>query len=130
MILVRDIETVETNRDWCEIAHFDDIPLNPYDESTPMNLELRKEFIRGREFVNSRGESIILGATGKVQEILGLPFQVFENMQNNLVYYMRQERTLQNTIANKDQEIQFLQQCLNNWKTMTLWERIKNVFAR
>lgn len=79
-------------------------------------MDVVVEVIHGRYFCNERGETIVIGFSKKVEEILGLPLNVFEKMHNHLNILQEQ---------NKDQKEKLLK-----YKSMTFWARLKFLFNK
>ena len=85
MILIKSIEIVEIDRDPVEIVS----QISPhesirvYSEGKPTDIshKVLTEYVRGRVFVNMNGQRINIGMSQKVQELIGLQFEAYENMQ-------------------------------------------------
>ena len=58
----------------------------------PKNAGFKTEEIRGRVFANACGEEICLSMTREVQLTLGLPFEVFDNMEKKMSVLCQEER--------------------------------------
>ena len=120
MYLIKDIEIAITPDDVARVAKEPEIDLRKVDVMEP--LVFSSEIVKGKGFVNNDGETIVLGATEKVQKILGLPFECFENMSR--------------TIDNLKQECGFLQLRyrsthiqLDNVMNAGFWRRLKWLFT-
>ncbi len=72
-------------------------------------VEWEREVVMGTKFKNGRGETVVLGARKDVEEILGLPFDVFARQINRI------------------EELRFK---LNKYHYMTPWQLIKLAFRR
>lgn len=124
MIVITEIKYIKTSnhRDTLELLH------RQYPEVHPHSFEERgvetlKEMVKGRRFVNSRKETICIGLEKEVEELIGLPFEVFEKMRDEI-------ETLENNIEYEKRLNKTLNDSLVNWEQMKLWGRIKNVFKR
>ena len=85
MILVKSIEIMEVSDNFVyEIYEKMGNPHISYNEreSLETKLKLTREIIKGQRFINKRGESVYIGMTKEVQDILGLPFYVFKDLTN------------------------------------------------
>ena len=85
MILVKSIEIMEVSDNFVyEIYEKIGNPHISYNErdSLEKELKLTREVIKGQRFINKRGESVYIGMTKEVQDILGLPFYVFKDLTN------------------------------------------------
>ena len=86
MIVVTKIEILKTEKDYHEIMsdmNSNGLMMNP---SNPDELQLTIEMIRGRTFRNPvNNEFIVIGWTLDVQEALSIPFELFEQMDKQIV---------------------------------------------
>ena len=85
MILVKSIEIMEVSDNFVyEIYEKMGNPHISYNEreSLETKLKLTREIIKGQRFINKRGESVYIGMTKEVQDILGLPLHVFNDLTN------------------------------------------------
>ena len=48
------------------------------------NMEACVEMIKGRRFVNSRGEKVCIGISEAARDIIGLEFEVIENLKEEV----------------------------------------------
>jgi hypothetical protein len=48
-------------------------------------LEIKTEYIVGRRFTNTRGEIITIGVSREVQDLIGLPFHVYEEQEASIL---------------------------------------------
>ena len=77
-------------------------------------LNVVTELVKGRKFVNSRGQKVCIGMTSEVQQLVGLPFEAFDRMEKEV-----RELTLQrNRIYAR----------LNRIEVLTFWRRLKFLF--
>ena len=118
MLCITEIKVVEANRDLIEIAHMRGIPF--FSEllgSDPVErVAVEREVVHGREFVNSRGERVCIGLSRQVQELIGLPFEVFDDLSNEL----RDER-----IANIE-----LHSRVVDYEYAGFWTRLRYAFTK
>ena len=81
MILVKHIEAFEVEGPVGEIAHFED---RPCDYSTQPVFELERELVRGRTFIRPDGTTICIGTSKQAQEVLGIQYEAWETMKDEL----------------------------------------------
>lgn len=89
MIAVTKVETVKIKSDqYYKIAHFNPVRLVPFDpirdSTVDVNEYVTTETVQGEQFINGKGESVFIGWAKQVQDALGLPFRVFNRMQENI----------------------------------------------
>ena len=83
MKVIKDVEEEEVRGDYVDVPHHERPDffegglqaVNPY-------MEI--ETVEGQTFVNEKGEKVVLGATKKVEEAIGLPFKALENQQKEI----------------------------------------------
>jgi len=85
MICIKSIEVLEVEREHVEMAHL----TPPYQEVLPIGeesieIKVLYEMVRGRRFINHDGKEVCIGMTKQVQDAIGLPFAVFENMEKKI----------------------------------------------
>jgi len=124
MKVVKSIEVIESKRDFYEIMNFGACPdyarRVEFPDITAGEMEITEEFIQGRRFVNQHGEQIVIGWAKDVQNVLGLPFEAFEN-QNNEISDLRSEcQRLEDDFKNLNETIE----------KSTFAQRIKFLFTR
>jgi hypothetical protein len=107
MIVIKDVEIIETPLDHFEIARIPDCILE--DE---YGFDIKKEVIHGKTFVNKNGSSVVIGMSTNAQDVLGLPFEAFEDM-NSHISRLRKEKA----------------ECAKVIKEAGLWSRIKYAFT-
>lgn len=90
MICVEDVKIFQVDRDTFERVTWGDWQVKP--ENKVVKKAGKTEVIRGRVFNNARGEEICLAMTREVQITLGLPFEVFGNMERELSTLRQEER--------------------------------------
>jgi hypothetical protein len=106
MLLVKNIEVELVPEDIIQIIQRDErnkyLDYKQIDEKVQTVVEL----IRGQRFVNERGEQVCIGMSEKVRTAIGLPFEVYNNLKQELetlerMYNFKTKTLLelQNTIA-------------------------------
>jgi len=96
-------------------------------------LLFEEEVVTGTLFHNSDGERVVIAATADVQNIIGLPFECFENQNNEI-------DRLRHIGYDSDERIRTLKwklECTEDWKRqaikynhMSPWQLIKLAFRR
>lgn len=85
MILVKSIEVIEVeSNDFHTIQYCNPdtmIRVNKGRDMLPASVLL--ELVRGQRFVRGDGTEIVIGMAQPVQDILGLQFEAWENLQND-----------------------------------------------
>lgn len=74
-------------------------------------MKIETEIVRGRMFVNSRGERVCIGIKKNVQDLIGLPFEAFEAQQALIAREQRRVFNLENEIK--------------GIKALKFWKRLK-----
>lgn len=118
MICITEIKVidVDVDIDKYQIAYHEPLSYAAITDSDPKEyVEITTELITGRRFVNANGEEVCVGMSKQVQKYIGLPFEVYENLQNNIKYERKQTK------------IQRYK--LDRVKSMTFWHRIKYAFT-
>jgi len=84
MIVIKNVELIETDGDWIEFVRKERQDLNflSSDYLLENKVCMQKELIKGARFKHPNGEMII-GVTGQAAEILGVMYEVYENMRFN-----------------------------------------------
>ena len=85
MILVTDLKTIErSERELYDYAYHYSPEYPPsilsYDDPLA-TTEVVRELIHGRRFRSPYGKTVIIGWDQKTQEVLGLPFETFNNYE-------------------------------------------------
>ena len=118
MILVTDMKVITTHDKKYHpfehpIYHHGPVPvLGLYDDpEAEICQEVTIEMVKGRRFVNRYGIETVIGWDKQSQELLGLPFEVFEQMEKR-----RQSDYYENTKLRK--KIRELQE-------QTVWQFLK-----
>ena len=125
MILVKSIEIMEVSDNFVyEIYEKMGNPHISYNEreSLETKLKLTREIIKGQRFINKRGESVYIGMTKEVQDILGLPLHVFNDLTN---FNRNLQKRLDNVIKyKKDLELK-----IKNIENTGFLRRLKYLFT-
>ena len=124
MICIAEIKTFVSDRDDF-YTHLYHAPLMcPIVGSDPAErIEVKKEHVHGRTFINANGESVCIGMTKRVQSLLGLPFEVFDNMKNDL-------DMARITVAQLRDRNAALQKSMAGFKEAGLLKRLKYLFTK
>lgn len=116
MLCITDITVVDVGEDIIRLSGRSDNMVEMVTNDGPRDpIRIATEVIRGQRFRNSRGVIICIGMSQQVREAIGLPFEVYENLQHNLDYEKAQLRQSRNQ--------------LKRVKDMTFWERIRFAFT-
>ena len=86
MICITEIKTVDVDRNFIQITRMENIPaVAPIVGSDQEDYaEVKIEMVHGREFINQNGQRVCIGMTQQVQDLIGLPFDAFNNMEKEL----------------------------------------------
>lgn len=84
MILIKNIEMVEVDRDPYEILS----TIHPYEAISVYNgsniehieHEVFTELIRGRRFIRPDGKELIIGCSKQAEEVIGIQYESWENL--------------------------------------------------
>ena len=120
MICIKEIKVVDVDEDFVMISRMEGLPpfadLYPYDDDTPLEtVEVTQEMVHGRWFNNGWGKEVCIGMTQQVQDLIGLPFEAFSNMEA--------------TILGMKLKITALLKELDEFKTMGFFGRLKFLFS-
>jgi hypothetical protein len=126
MILIKDIEVMNVPNNYVyEMYEKIGNPHISYYEKDHLEKEYKStvELIKGERFINTRGETVCIGMTKKVQDTIGLSFQAL----NNLTKFNRElQRDLNNTIADK-KKLEEKVKKINNYGFL---QRLKYLFTK
>ncbi len=119
MILIKNIEFYETNQDPIEIVSH----MMPYEAIEALSdkgdvvvpISEIRELIKGQRFRRSDGVDIIVGLTKQAQDILGLQYEAWDNMQKEL-------EITHNSLQVANETIKAVTQA-------NIWTRIKYLFC-
>ena len=85
MIVIKDIEVLETNQEVCELIQKCEQDFSVMKKMHPEQVSFITEIIDGKQFVNPQtGKKIYLGLSKKAQDILDLPMESFDNMYQQI----------------------------------------------
>ena len=113
MLLIESIKYIEVENDVWPIHSFT-APRYYNNHDEPVEESVVHEMVTGRRFVNSHGVEICVGISEEVQNLIGLPFEVFNNMETEL-------SELNYIVIDQNKT-------LSNFRNMSLWDRLKGVF--
>ena len=136
MIVVKNVEVIQADDNKITIRCFSD-PSSTYYQPRmgPVSAEDKKvttEDIKGRQFVNERGEIVIIGWNKDTQDVLGLPFRVFEEYgskiqeQSRVIEHLREENhrlegKIQEYVAHSTEKTRYI----ISIRGMSFWQRLK-----
>lgn len=134
MIIIESMKTVEVKGDQhtlTSLLHED--MYNPLCVETARGTELMsreyvQEIIRGRRFITPKG-SIIIGVTKEVQELLGITYEAWENVNQELGRLGRENSGLIRRLVEERAKTCSLEDEVLSLKQASLWVRIKWLFT-
>ena len=102
-----------------------------------LNINVKEEYIHGREFINDDGVRTVIGMTKDVSEQLGKPFNVINKLQDSIMFLNHDIKLLRN---NFDKELRKVKDERDNiyeknislklkYENMSFWERVAYVFG-
>jgi len=138
MIVVLSVEYAETDRDVMQRTIFpSQVPVYSTEdgpEEMPSRF-LEVENIVGKEFVNEKGQRVMLGMSEDVQNLIGLPFRVFRDQEKVIDSYRNMNETfrksnnaLQQSNINLSMDNDILRNKLNFYRNMSFWQRLRFLF--
>jgi len=74
---------------------------NPHMEISPEDIEITKEYIRGKEFITPKGKRLIIGHSKEISELIGFPIECYEGMSDRISDLMEQVGQLTNEVNRK-----------------------------
>jgi len=136
MIVVLSVEYVETNGFVMQKAVYPQTPV--YNTDGPTESPSRWtdiEEIEGKEFVNEKGQRVMLGMSEDVQNLIGLPFRVFREQEKVIDSYREMNETfrkshdaLHQSNINLSMDNDILRNKLNFYRNMSFWQRLRFLF--
>ena len=126
MILIQEIKVIQTDIDPITIAHALACNYEPM-RTAYIPPEITTEMVRGRRFVNHQGEEVCIGMSEQVQQAIGLPFEVYDNMQSSISFLEKRCQNLNIENFHQRNRIRFMEE---RFQSINLWGRIKFVFTR
>lgn len=121
MIVVKRVEVETFDKDPIVVNHFPvpDPPVSALGNGKIKPLDVRQEVIKGKAFRNAEGEEVIIGMSNEAQELLGIPFQAFEDMR---LWLEQTRRDLEGCLQDHIKYKQKVRQA-------GFWERLKYLFT-
>ena len=122
MIVIRNIDFIETPQDRTEIYHQD--PMSPPillrtqgdDEYMPVSIV--QELIRGRCFRRPDGSELVIGASKQAEEVLGLQYEAWETVHRELC-------TQRSRLLAAHKQVHKYKDELNGIRCASIWKRLK-----
>ena len=119
MICIKEIKVVDVDEDFIVVHMMDGLLpfatlLQEGDNISQEMVEVTNEMVHGTRFRNSNGLDVCIGMTQQVQDLIGLPFEAFSNMEA--------------TILGMKLKITALLKELDEFKTMGFFGRLKFLF--
>jgi len=122
MILISEIKTIQTDLDPIALTRALSCGYAP--EGTDyIPPEITTEMVRGRRFVNIRGEEVCIGMSKQVQQAIGLPFEVYDTMDNNITFFRKRNQNLESQNFN-------LLKRIEQHQSISFLGRVKFLFTR
>lgn len=123
MIVIKEIKVVNVDRNIAEFAIADHKPFVWLEKPglIPESIEVTREMVRGRIFVNTRGQRLCIGMTREVQEAIGLPFEIFDSMDQKITGLSKQNHELRC-------RAQAYMDWHDNFIRLNFWGRLKYAF--
>jgi len=117
MMIIKDVEVLETNKDICEVMHAFGNPQQFYefDNQKVEEMEVVQELVREHRFTHPNGTEVIIGMTNKAGKILGLQYEAWESMKSQMDTLMSNYETVESE--------------LNEIKSLGFWKRLLCLFT-
>lgn len=133
MLLVKSVEILYVNGDYSEILAeisrpLDIRPVNNFVQE--QEIQMAKEMVKGIEFCNRDGDSVLIGMTKDVQAAIGLPFQAFNDMGEQIATLSSELARSKKKILNLEKEKSTLSIRLNNICKLGFFKRLKFLFLK
>lgn len=86
MIVIKNIEFLEVDRDFWEIHHYerDHILVRENGAEAMAPVEVIRELIQGYRFMRPDGTEIYVGMSRQVADVIGIQYESWDNMQREL----------------------------------------------
>ena len=126
MLCITKIEVVNVPEDKLDLYYFDSPFANvlPIEGTDPIEYtEVKVEHIKGRVFINNRHEEICIGMSKQVQDLIGLPFYVYEKMSRENESLLSNYNYVNKLYKKVDTE-------LDKYKKLTFFKRLKFLFTK
>ncbi len=116
MVCVKSIELVEVDRNRIEFGSFPPLDVRSHTGGIlPVkDIDITREMIKGRVFRNSLGRKVCIGMRKEVQDALGLPFEAFDGLRDQ--------------VEQKNLIVNDLLEQINVIKNMGFWGRFRCLF--
>lgn len=122
MLVIKRVEFFETDRDPLDVLYHSNPNLPVYGVNGTIEFELFRELIRGREFVRpSDGKRLVVGCSKEAQEVLGMMYEAWEEMQDRIESLEADKRHLTHFLGRVSQKLEEI-------RNETFWQRVKRVF--
>jgi len=133
MLLVKEVKVIKTERnDWQEIYHMSAMPdyvkYREFPDIVLDEMQIKREMVEGRRFVNEHGEEVVIGWAIDVQETLGLPFEVFEHHSADSWKKHKENLETRKQLGFRESEINKLRGFIDAWRNTT--EKLKDRLMR
>lgn len=116
MIVIKNIDFIEVENDNIKL-----MTSTPSNKNYQIFENIEQELIRGIRFRRSDGNEIVIGYSKQAQDILGISFEVFENLKSK--YDIECENHFRTT-----QEMNQLKNKLLEINSASFWQRLKTLF--
>jgi len=135
MLVIKSVEVYVVNGDVCEL-HCVDASGDVFDKfDLTSNVFAKTETVYGKEFVNYNGQRVRMGIPKRIQEFLGIPFEVIDNLQKEIHSKNNEIFKKISLIKKKDKKIEelekensYLQDRLELICNLSFLERLKFLF--
>ena len=132
MIVIKDIDTIEVKGDVFDLAHFQEPFMAPVEdfEAVAKSMKYETETIRGKRFYNHNGQEISIGLSKKAKEILGLPFEVIDNLTEALYNKTCEINQKNIKIRKLSGKLEDKTNRLKKYESMNFWRKFKFLFTK
>ena len=85
MIIITKIETIEVDRDMYPMPRYDERPLIRYEDGYAEKVDAMyyMDLIKGKRFVKWPGGEYVVGWSKQVEELLGVPLELIDDLQKD-----------------------------------------------
>ena len=122
MILVKNIEVVVMLQDIIPITQMNNANLYKFTDQVEKEMKILVEQVSGKKFINARGQEFCIGMTKQVQEAIGLPFKVYDNLQKEV-------NALRKINERIESELNQVTYYANLFRIANFYKRIKYLFT-
>ena len=121
MLLIESVKVVEIKGDNTRVITCRP-EIQAFDPDAIMEESIETELVIGHRFRHADGREVCIGMPKKVEEVLGLPFEIYGDLTHNI-------ESLQRELA-FSRNVNFrLRYRLETIKGMSFWERLSRVFV-